>query len=236
MGEARGIAFRWLCAAVLLCSVWMVAQPACAQNTIDDAAAREQFKRGSSAFEETDYEEALRYLRRAYELSGRGQLQYNIGVTATRLQRDEEALEAFESYLSELTDPPREEEVRSRIAALERSIEEAKALAAPVQEPVGRRVPKSAIIGSSILGAVGVAGATVLGLGLARSGECVEEMGGICTMEEAPSPWTWVYGAVGVAALAGSVSWLVVSSKRNKEKRSTAWMLTPTGVMVSGSF
>lgn len=230
------MALRCLCVAVLLCGAWMAARPACAQSGIEDAAAREQFKKGRAAFEDTNYEEALQYFRRAYELSHRGQLQYNIGVTATRLQRDEEALQAFQTYLSELTDPPREEEVLSRIAALEQSIEEAKARAAPVEEPSKRRVPKSAIIGSSILGAVGVAGVTVLGLGLARSGDCIEEMGGICATEQAPSSWTWVYGAVGIAALAGSVSWLVVSSKRSKEKRNTAWMLTPTGVVVSGSF
>ena len=236
MGAVRGMAIRWLCAVVLLCGASAGARPAGAQSAVEDAAAQEQFKKGRTAFEAADYEEALHYFRRAYELSNRGQLQYNIGVTATRLGRHKEAIDAFESYLSEFVDPPRAEEVRGRLATLEQSIDQTTARAAPLEPSDRRKVSKSAIVGSSILGAVGVAGVTVLGLGLARSGECIEEMGGVCTVEQAPSPWTWVYGGIGVAALAGSVSWLVVNSKRNKDKRRTAWMLSPTGVVVAGSF
>jgi len=84
--------------------------------------------------------------------------------------------------------------------------------------------------------AVGVAGVAVMSVSLAQRGTCLEEIAGSCQSEKATSPWTWVYGGVGIAALAGSVTWLVVSSKRAKEKRNTAWMLTPTGVVVSGSF
>jgi len=249
MGEARGIAFRWLFAAMVLCSMSIASGTAGAQNTPNDAAAREQFERGRHAFEATNYEQALAHFRHAYQLSQRGQLQYNIGITASRLQHDEEALQAFQNYLEEVESPAREAEVRKRITALQQAIEEKNEAErqlsasgiryqhlAPSEESPGGKIPKSAIIGSSILGAVGVGGIVAMSVGLAQSGTCLEEASGECTSEKATSPWTWVYGGVGVAALAGSVTWILVSRKRSKEKRATAWMLTPTGVVVSGSF
>ena len=247
MGGTREIAPRWLCSALVLCGVLIASASASAQETSDDAAARKQFEHGRSAFEQSDYEQALMHFRNAYRLSHRGQLQYNIGITASRLQRDEEALVAFRSYLEEVEHPPREQEVRQRIAALEQAIEADKEAERQLSEAAvssedsdraspGRKIPRSAIVGSSVLGAVGVAGVATMGVGLAKSGTCVEEMAGVCVSERDTSRWTWVYGGVGVAALAGSVTWILVSRKRSKEKRNTAWMLTPTGVLVSGSF
>jgi len=247
MGESRGIVRRWLCSALLLCGVLLAAGPACAQKTAEDAAARKQFELGRVAFEGTNYDEALVHFRNAYRLSRRGQLQYNIGITATRLQRDEEALHAFRAYLEEVESPPREQEVLKRIAALEREIEASEEAALQlaaaavssedsVRDSSGRKIPTSAIVGSSILGAVGLGGIVAMSVGLAQSGNCVEEMGGACVSEKATSPWTWVYGGVGVAALAGSVTWILIAKKRSKEKRSTTWMLTPTGAVVSGTF
>ena len=247
MGGTREIAPRWLCSALVLCGALIAPGPTSAQNTADDATARKQFERGRAAFEQSNYEQALMHFRNAYRLSHRGQLQYNIGITATRLQRDEEALVAFQSYLEEVEHPPREQEVRQRIAALEQAIEANKEAERQLSEAAvssedsdraspGRKIPRSAIVGSSVLGAVGVAGVATMGVGHAKSGTCVEEMAGVCVSERDTSRWTWVYGGVGVAALAGSVTWILVSRKRSKEKRNTAWMLTPTGVLVSGSF
>jgi len=83
MRETWGIAHRWACFAVLLVGL-MGAVPAVAQQTPDDAAAREYFERGRVAFEQADYEGALAYFRHAYRLSHRGELQYNIGVASQR--------------------------------------------------------------------------------------------------------------------------------------------------------
>ncbi|MBT8469681.1 MAG: tetratricopeptide repeat protein [Deltaproteobacteria bacterium] len=243
MGGTREIAPRWLCSALVLCGALIASGPTSAQNRADDAAARKQFERGRAAFEQSNYDQALMHFRNAYRLSHRGQLQYNIGITAARLQSDEEALVAFQDYLEEVENPPREQEVRNRIAGLEQAIEAKRVAVVPTYEgagrsedAVGRKVPKSAIVGSSVLGAVGVAGIVTMGVGLAQSGRCVEESNGTCVSERSTSPWTWVYGSVGVAALAGSVTWILVSRKRTKNERTTAWMLTPTGVLVSGSF
>jgi len=244
MRETWGIAHRWACFAVLLVGL-MGAVPAVAQQTPDDAAAREYFERGRVAFEQADYEGALAYFRHAYRLSHRGELQYNIGVAADRLQREEEALEAFEHYLEESQNAAREPEVQERIIALRQSIAERRATELALEEATiryqtpthdGARVPTSAIVGSSALAVVGVAGVAAMSVGLAKNGSCSEEVAGQCVTERSATAWTWVYGALGVAALAGSATWLALSFKRAKEKRKTRVSVSPTGVMVSGTF
>jgi tetratricopeptide (TPR) repeat protein len=221
------------------------ATPAVAQQTPDDAAAREYFERGRAAFEQADYEGALVYFRHAYRLSDRVELQYNIGVAADRLQREEEALEAFEHYLEESQNAAREAEVRERIIALRHSLAERQATALALDEATiryqapmhdGARMPTSAIIGSSALAAVGVAGVAAMSVGLAKNGSCSQEVAGRCVTQSAATAWTWVYGGLGVAALAGSATWLTLSMKRSKEKRKTQVSVSPTSVMVSGTF
>ncbi len=234
-----------------LLSIGLVgAAPAVAQQTNDDVAAREYFERGRAAFEEADYESALVYFRHAYGLSQRGELQYNIGVAADRLQREEEALDAFERYLERSENVERKAEVEERIAALRQSIAEREATERALAEATiryqtpgvddastdGARVPRSAIAGSSALAAVGAAGVAAMAVGLAKNGRCASEVAGQCVTERSATAWTWVYGGLGIAALAGSATWLVVSSKRRKDQRKTQVSLSPTGVMVSGTF
>jgi len=245
MRGVRGSVRRGLSTALF---VWAAAcSSAVAQSTPDEAAAREYFERGRVAFDAADYEGALVYFRHAYRLNARGELQYDIGVAASRLQREEEALEAFEHYLEETEDAEREAEVLERIAALRRSIAQRKATeralaeatiryrtAPPAQEL--RRISTSAIIGSSILGAVGVAGVTAMGVGLARNGTCTEAVAGSCVTERSTTAWTYVYGSFGLAALAGAATWLGVDARRNKAKRETRVSITPAGLSVSGKF
>ena len=249
MGETWGIALRAMCSALLLLGL-VCAAPTAAQQAPDDAAAREYFERGRSAFEEADYEGALVYFRHAYRLSRRDELQYNIGVAADRLQREEEALEAFENYLAESEDAAREAEVQERISALRQSIAEREATKRALEEATiryqtparngttndGARVRTSAIIGASALAAVGVAGVAAMSVGLARNGSCSREVGGTCVTENSATAWTWVYGGIGIAALAGSATWLTLSAKRGREKRQTQISVSPTGLMVSGMF
>src|SRR5687767_4742904 len=64
-----------------------------------DQAARRNFKVGQAAYQAGQYEDALRYFERAYELSPRPQLLYNIGQSADRLRLDQRALDAFQGYL-----------------------------------------------------------------------------------------------------------------------------------------
>lgn len=244
-----GMASRWSCAAALLLGL-LCATPARAQETADDAAAREYFERGRAAFVQADYEGALVLFRHAYRLSGRPALQYNIGVAADRLQREQEALEAFQYYLDETESPTREAEVRGRIEALQASIAEKEATARALEEAAiryqtiereqsmkdGRRVPRSAIIGGTVLAAVGAAGIAAMSVGLAQDGSCSREVAGQCTVQSSATAWTYVYGGIGIAALAGSATWFAIGAKRAKETGRTQISFSPTGLLVTGEF
>ncbi len=237
-------------AALLAVVLLMAGSASSAQERRDDTAAREYFERGRAAFEAADYERALVYFRHAYRLSQRSELQYNIGVAADRLQLEDEALEAFEEYLKLTETPKREAEVRERIDALRVSIEEreateralvdatiqTEALAGEAQPADGAKLPTSTIAGGSALAAIGVAGVAAMAVGLARDGSCKEALGESCVTQSSATAWTWVYGGLGVAALAGSATWFSLSYKRTKKRRETAWTLTPSGVVVSGTF
>ena len=219
-----------------------------AEERTNDVAGRQYFERGRQAFESADYESALTYFRHAYRLSQRGELQYNIGVTADRLQREEEALEAFERYLRETENPTREAEARERIEVLERSVAERKATELALREATiryqsaqtgptdGRRLPTSTIAGASTLAAVGAAGVAAMAVGLAKNGTCTQQVGGTCVVEQSATAWTWVYGGLGAAALAGSATWFGISAKRTKRARETTVSFSPSGVVVSGKF
>jgi len=249
MEQSCGIVSRWGAAAALLIGL-ICAVPALAQETPDDAAAREYFERGRAAFEQADYEGALVFFRHAYRLSGRPALQYNIGVAADRLQREQEALEAFQHYLEETESPTREGEVRGRIEALQESIAEKEATERALEEVSiryrtvaqeqsmsdGRRLPRSTIIGGTVLAAVGVAGVAAMSVGLAQNGSCSARVAGQCTVESSATAWTYVYGALGIAALAGSATWFAIGAKRAKEQRRAQVSLLPTGLIVSGTF
>lgn len=253
MGKTSGSIRLWkrACgAASLALLLAMSAISVSAQEAKKDDSAREYFERGRVAFEGADYERALVYFRHAYRLSQRSELQYNIGVAADRLQREEEALEAFEEYLDQTDRPEREAEVKERIDALRRSIAERESTERALAEatiqyeainPIAQRsddakLPTSAIVGGSTLAAVGVAGIAAMAVGLARDGSCKEEVGGRCVTQNSATAWTWVYGGLGVAALAGSAAWFGVSFKRVNATRETAWTITPSGIVVSGKF
>ena len=247
MTEGRGIALRWTLVCVALIAM-ACGSTAAAQRAPDDAAGREYFERAREAFEDADYESALVYFRHAYRLSRRGELQYNIGVTADRLQREEEALEAFQRYLEETDEPTRAAEARERIGVLERSIAERKATELALEEATiryesaqredgsGARLPTSTIAGASTLAAVGVAGVAAMSVGLAKNGTCKQEVGGTCVVEHSATAWTWVYGGLGAAALAGSATWFGISTRRTKRKREATVSLVPGGLVVSGKF
>lgn len=84
----------------------------------DDRAAREAFQRGQAAFDDGAFEDALTEFQRAWELSHRPALLYNVGVAADRLRRTSQALEAFEQYVDLVPDAPNRREVEGRIRVL----------------------------------------------------------------------------------------------------------------------
>jgi tetratricopeptide (TPR) repeat protein len=87
-----------------------------------DAEGRGLFEAGRAAFTDGRYEDALDYFDRAYALTHRSELLYNIGSANDRLRRDAEALASFEQFVRELPDAPNVREVEARIRVLRESI------------------------------------------------------------------------------------------------------------------
>ncbi|MCB9615857.1 MAG: hypothetical protein H6722_25770 [Sandaracinus sp.] len=138
-----------------------------------EAEARDAFQQGSDAYAEARYGEALRLFRRAFELSGRTALLYNIGLTADRLRDDAAAVDAFERYLASGEDA-RRDEVERRLAASRARIAANAAIVpgpTPTPEPTPTppldEAPRSrAPLAIGLVGAaVAVAGAVLLGVG-----------------------------------------------------------------------
>jgi tetratricopeptide (TPR) repeat protein len=87
-----------------------------------DEEARVVFQRDREAYARGEYEPALAAFRQAYELSGRAELQFNIGQAADRLRHDREARDAFEAYLAALPDASNRVEVEARLRVLREEI------------------------------------------------------------------------------------------------------------------
>jgi tetratricopeptide (TPR) repeat protein len=77
--------------------------PAWAEAPISDEA-RAHFNAGVNLLQDPDgarYEEAYRAFKRAYAISPSWKILGNLGISAMKLERDGEAIEAFERYLAE---------------------------------------------------------------------------------------------------------------------------------------
>lgn len=107
------------------------AQVATADVAVDrDEEARTIFQAGRDAYARAEYAEALAAFRHAYELSGRAELQFNIGQAADRLRHDREAVSAFEAYLTAVPDASNRVEVEARLRVLRSEISRDDALRA----------------------------------------------------------------------------------------------------------
>lgn len=88
-------------------------------DSSSDSDARVYFDQGRAAYEAGKFDEAARAFRRAYVLSPRFALLYNIGQAELRAGRDQLAIEAFEAYLRHAPmDDPRRGEVEERARVL----------------------------------------------------------------------------------------------------------------------
>ncbi len=122
MGARRFLASAFV-ALTFSTSLFLGLGPSRATAQGSDAEARALFSAGEIAYGEGRYEAALDYFQRAYEISGRALLLYNVGSAAEHLRRDREALAAFERYLSDTgEDAPNRTAVAARIEILRRSV------------------------------------------------------------------------------------------------------------------
>jgi len=204
--------------------VMTMAMPASAQPIADDAAAREYFKAGRAAFDQADYESALTYFRHAYRTSGREALLYNIGIAADRLQRDKEALEAFEQYLDRAEQPPRETEVRTRIEALKKSIAEKEATERALMEAKLRyqQVAREEPVAQGRKGAMRdiepTPSSASVGTTQSRSGAVQFQMPEYSEPSDRKTSkkkkkWPWIVAAAAVVVVGGVTAGVVVSQR-----------------------
>lgn len=101
------------------------------------AAARQHFKAGVALLEDPEgerFEDAYAEFQAAYELSKSPKILGNIGLCAMKLERDGEAINAYERYLKEVSDIDPEER-----AQVTRDLQTLTASAAQVTVTVARR-------------------------------------------------------------------------------------------------
>lgn len=88
----------------LLCGLLLSAAPAVAEEVQITDEARQHFKAGVNFMQDPDgarYEEAYREFKTAYAASPSWKILGNLGITAMKLERDGEAIDAMERYLNE---------------------------------------------------------------------------------------------------------------------------------------
>lgn len=218
------------------------------EESVESADEREEqaravFQAGRVAYGNGDFESALEYFRRALELSDRPALLFNVGMAATQLRRDREALEAFEAFLEAEPDAPNAAQVRARIEVLRRSLQaEPEPEAEPGQPAGGDLVP--ALVAFGAAGAGLVAFAITGGLALAQSSELEGRCGATRTCSDAEvaslaglataADVSWVLAAT--AAAAGVVLLVTVglpTSRAEQSARVVPWVSPDGGGVVS---
>jgi tetratricopeptide (TPR) repeat protein len=112
---------RALAIVVLVGAVSATGARAAAQTSTDERA-HAAFEAGHAAYAAGRYDDALTNFRRAYDLSRRPELLYNVGLAADRLRHDDEALGAFEAYLDAVPEAANRAEVEARVRALRDSV------------------------------------------------------------------------------------------------------------------
>ncbi len=137
-----------------------------AEISPSDGDARSLFARARVAYAEARYEAALPLFVASFELSGRTELLYNIGLTLERLRRDDEVFEPFEAYLASNPPAERRAEVERRIEAARARIDARQAEGSSPASSSSSSVAPWVLAG--IGGAVAIAGVVLWALGARR--------------------------------------------------------------------
>lgn len=149
--------------------------------TSGDDEARALFELGRTEYASGRYDDALAHFERAYALSGRPELLYNMAQCFDRLRRDEDAIDALERYLAALPEASNRPEVEARLEALRAAVRDREWAAAAWTPPAADPDPAPAAEGGvetqwwfwTILGVAVVGAGVGIGLGVGLSGETV---------------------------------------------------------------
>lgn len=180
-------------------------EPTTTESDLDERA-RIHFHAGTDYFERGDYENALRELQIAHEMSGRPALLYNLGACLERMGRLSEAADQLEAYIAAAqpadaaTIRERAQRLRTRAAATQAAIDpgpsetsteassppEASSPAsgedgAPISTSGGRTPHAASWIVLGVGGAALASFAVLGGLALAEDGALASRCGTHCT-------------------------------------------------------
>jgi len=122
---------RW--GVVALAVLAIVGEARAQERGAEDDQARALYEAGRIAFDAGRFDQALEHFEQSYELSERPALLYNIGTTADRLRRNEDALEAFEAYLEAMPEASNRASVEARISVLRGVVERGEARTEPTE-------------------------------------------------------------------------------------------------------
>lgn len=216
--------------------------------------ARTHFDAGASYFEAGSYEDALREFQRAYDLSRRPELFYNISVCHQHLGDLEQALLFLQRYLEQASSIENRANLELRAQNLERRLgqrapEGNDAQSGARSEPAERTVERTpvplasqgggenvgAIVGFS-LATVGVVMAGVFGtLTLVEDGRLTNVCFGSCFDDEVGTLRTWAaltdvgFGVAAAGATVGLIFLLVGAPTAASEQASLAPWMSPSG-------
>jgi tetratricopeptide (TPR) repeat protein len=149
------------------------APPDAASMDADDRQrAMDAFHRASDSYNRADYQAALSDFLEAATLYASPDFQYNIGLCYEKLNKPEEAIAAFQTYLKTKRDVPDRANVEDRIARLREELERRanEPAAKPIPDgpppPAPRDRSKPLVIAGAAITAVGAAVALGGGIGL----------------------------------------------------------------------
>jgi tetratricopeptide (TPR) repeat protein len=109
------------------------AQPSSEPNEIELAQAKAKYETAARLYDLGQYEDALRGFRESFLISGAPALLLNIGQCYRALQKNDEAIKAFESYLRTETDSEYRVEVEKMLAELKAQQEKLVIAAKPIE-------------------------------------------------------------------------------------------------------
>lgn len=250
-----------LTVAVLALAVASTTSGAAAQaDGASDAEARGLFDEGRVAYDEGRFEDAVRAFRRAYVLSPRYQLLYNVGQAELRAGHDDRALEAFEGFLRQApADAQHRSEVQERVNVLRgmgvtptTSVEapvEPAVTATVVEEPTEPAPPSSGgdatpwiVVG--VGGALVVAGAVMMGVGVSEAQRVTDAPVGSrwVDLQGAADSANILWGvgigaaALGLAAVGAGIVWAVTAggSSESGSAGVTAVRIGPGSLSIEG--
>ncbi len=222
--------------------------------------AMKAYELGQAAYNAAQYEEALGHFQEAASLYGSPDFQYNIGLCYEKLDKPEEAIRAFETYLRAKPDAndraqveDRIERQRERLRMKEQGVPMDEPADAPPAEPKNGR--PLVISGAVLLGvgaALGLAGGIGFGVAAKRRSDDLDavQSGGNpddVTFEDAQAleregkrfeTLQIATAAVGAAIGITGVVLLAIGLQRNAKSRPAALRVAPSwgGLQLQGRF